>query len=230
MAIDGKEELGFILNPKRSRRYPVEVITDLDYADDIALIYHEIAQAKKLLNRVKSEAAKNGLYWNAKKTKMMRFKENSIIEIKSISGGSIEEVDNFKYLGGWMKCCQHDVKARKAQAWMACQKLKKIWNSSMSREIKIRLFLVTVKSMLLYNSEKWTLTSALTKSLDGAYTSMLRMAPNISWKQRVTNEELYSDLPKLSCKIRERRLRLAVYCVRHREEIASKLVLWQPLV
>ena len=43
MTIDGKEELGFILNPK-SRRYPAEVITDLDYAEDIALICYEIAQ------------------------------------------------------------------------------------------------------------------------------------------------------------------------------------------
>ena len=99
----------------------------------------------------------------------------------------------------------------------------------MSREIKIRLFLVTVESGLLYNSETWSLTSGLTKSLDGAYTRMLRMALNISWKQHVKNEELYGDLPKLSCKIRERRLRLAGHCVQHREEIASKLVMWQPL-
>ena len=99
----------------------------------------------------------------------------------------------------------------------------------MSREIKIRLFLVTVESVLLYNSETWALTSALTKSLDGANTRMLRMALNISWKQHVTNEELYGDLLKSNCKIRERRLRLAGHCVRHREEIASKLVLWQPL-
>ena len=149
MAIDSKEEFGFILNPKKRRRYPAEVITDLDYADDIALI----RQTKKFLNRVKSEAAKNGLYCNAKKTKMMRFNEDSINDLKSISGGFIEKVDNFKYLDGWMKCCQHDVKARKAQAWMACHKLKKSWKSLMSREIKIRLFLVTVKSVLLYNSE-----------------------------------------------------------------------------
>ena len=45
----------------------------------------------------------------------------------------------------------------------------------------------------------------------------------------MTNKELYGDLPKLSCKIRERRLRLAGHCVRHREDIALKLVLWQPL-
>ena len=71
----------------------------------------------------------------------------------------------------------------------------------MSRKIKIRTFLVTVESVLLYNSETWALTAALTKSLDGAYTRMLRMALNISWKQHVTDEKLYSDLPKLSCKI-----------------------------
>ena len=126
MAIDGKKELGFIFNPKKSHRYPAKVITDLDYAEDIALICHKIAQAKKPLNRVEPEAAKNGLYCNAKKTKMMGFNEDSINDMKSISGGFIKEVDNFKYLGGWMKCCQHDVKARKAQACMACHKLKKI--------------------------------------------------------------------------------------------------------
>ena len=54
---------------------------------------------------------------------MMRFNEDSSNDMKSISGGSIEEIDNFKYLGG-----------KKAQAWMACHKLKKIWKFSMSRE------------------------------------------------------------------------------------------------
>ena len=80
---------------------------------------------------------------------MMKFNEDSTNNMKSISGGSTEELDNFKYLGG----CQHDMKARKALAWMACLKLKKIWKSSMSRGMKSRLFLMTVESVLLYNSE-----------------------------------------------------------------------------
>ena len=57
MAIDGKEELGFILNPKRSRRYSAEVITELDYADDTPSC-HEIAEAKKLLNRMNPKLQK----------------------------------------------------------------------------------------------------------------------------------------------------------------------------
>ena len=59
------------------------------------------------------------------------------------------------------------------------------------------------------------------KSLDGVYTRMLRMALNVSWKQHITNEELYGDLPKVTSKIAMQRLKLAGHCVRHPEEIAS---------
>ena len=53
------------------------------------------------------------------------------------------------------------------------------------------------------------------------------MALNVSWRQHVTNEELYGNLPKISDKIIEKRLCLAGHCVRHPEEEASKLILWE---
>ena len=52
---------------------------------------------------------------------------------------------------------------------------------------------------------------------------------NVSWKQHMINEELYGDLPKVTTKIAIYRLRLAGHCVRHPEEIASQLILWQPV-
>ena len=57
---------------------------------------------------------------------------------------------------------------------------------------------------------------------------MLRTAMNISWRDHVTNKELYGSLPPLSIKVKERRMRLAGHCIRHPEEEASKVVLWQP--
>ena len=57
---------------------------------------------------------------------------------------------------------------------------------------------------------------------------MLRMALNISWKMHIFNEELYQNLPKVSQTIAQRSLRLAGHCVRHEEEIANQLVLWEP--
>ena len=54
------------------------------------------------------------------------------------------------------------------------------------------------------------------------------MALNVSWKQHMTNGELYGSLPYVSSKIAEQRLRLAGHCIRHPEEIANQLVLWEP--
>ena len=43
------------------------------FADDIALLSQEIAQAQELLSRVEMEASKIGLHINAKKTELMTF-------------------------------------------------------------------------------------------------------------------------------------------------------------
>ena len=70
----------------------------------------------------------------------------------------------------------------------------------------------------------WTLYAML----DGCYTRMLRSVKQIHWERHVTNLELYGGLPRVSTKIRARRLRLAGHCLRHDELAASKLVLWAP--
>ena len=120
------------------------------------------------------------------------------------------------------------MKTRKAQAWAACNKLSKIWKSDLKKNMKIRLFIATVESVFLYGSETWTLNKTTEKMINGAYTRMLRSAQNVSWRDHITNKELYGSLPMLSIKVQERRMRLAGHCIRHIEEEASKLVLWQP--
>ena len=80
----------------------------------------------------------------------------------------------------------------------------------------------------MYGSESWTLTKALTSRLDGLYTRLLRFALNISWRDHVTNEKLYASLPKLSDKLRSRRLGVAGHCVRHPEEASHHTILWEP--
>ena len=68
------------------------------------------------------------------------------------------------------------------------------------------MFIAACESVLLYGSETWTLTKAQEKSLDGTYTKMLRMVLGISWKDKVSNITLYGNLPRLSNKVRSRRL------------------------
>jgi len=103
-----------------------------------------------------------------------------------------------------------------------------IWKSNLSRELKIRLFTGIVESVLLYGCETWSINKTVEKKIDGVYTRLLRTALNISWRDHITNAVVYGKLPKVSSKVRERRMRLAGHCVRHEDEPASKLILWQP--
>ena len=105
-----------------------------------------------------------------------------------------------------------------------------MWKSDLWKDLKIRLFTATVESVLLYGSETWTMTKRLTKIVDGCYTRMLRMALNINQcMMRITNSELYGNLPKVSSKVAHRRLRLAGHAQRHPELTLHSVLLWEPL-
>ena len=66
------------------------------------------------------------------------------------------------------------------------------------------------------------------KRLDGYYTSLLRYVLGISWKDHISNETLYDNLPKITAKIKQRRLKLVGHCQRHPEEMAHHVLFWTP--
>ena len=64
-------EEGFTLEQRKSRRIGPKNITDVNFADDIALLSEDIRTATELLHRVECAAAKTGLFKNVGKTKVM---------------------------------------------------------------------------------------------------------------------------------------------------------------
>lgn len=220
-------EAGFTLTPARSRLLKADKVSDTEFADDISLIADSIQDVQKLLSEVEHEAASVGLRLNETKTKCMVINIDNPDPLHAASGDIIERVDNFLYLGACLKDSETDIKVRKAKAWAACHKLKKIWNSNLRKGLKIRLFTATVESVLFYGSETWTITKRLEKMIDGSYTRMLRMALGVSWEQHMTNVELYGSLSKAISKIAERRQRLSGHIHRHPKLTAHKLLFWQ---
>ena len=94
----------------------------------------------------------------------------------------------------------------------------------MSRDVKLSFFKATVESVLLHAGETWTLTPTLvTKSLNGCYTRMLRVALNVFWQSHTSSEYLYGDLPRVGDKVATRGTE-----TRHPYLPAHKLVLWEP--
>ena len=57
----------FKLAKERSRRYPIQTITDANYTNDIALLANFPTQAETLLHSLEQAAAGIGLHVNADK-------------------------------------------------------------------------------------------------------------------------------------------------------------------
>ena len=125
-AIGGhEEEFGFEITKKQSRRHSATILTDLSYADDIALVSQEVEQAQLMLTNIEIEVAKIGLHINAKKTEIMSFNYNTPVNIELENCTAIVNVvNNFKYLGAWMLSSQKDFEIRKALSWSAIHKMK----------------------------------------------------------------------------------------------------------
>ena len=217
---------GLTLRRRRSRRHPAEVIADLDYADDIALLENSIEAAQDLLIRVERACKDVGLYLNAPKTKYMHLNPSTNIHLVASDGSEIELVNDFKYLGGYTDS-GHDMDVRIAQSWSALNSLQKVWKAPIQRDTKTKVFQACIETILLYGSDSWTLNAVRRKRLNGTYTRMLRAAYNISWRRHPTNRFLYGSLPRITDVVRRRRLALAGHVTRHNEP-AGKLLLWTP--
>ena len=90
---------------------------------------------------------------------------------------SIDNDYRFKYLGTVFSADaqqSHDIKARVAQAFTRCGKLRHVLDSPrLSVDLKIRLYKAAVCSILTYGCETWRLTPPVIRRLNGANSKML---------------------------------------------------------
>ena len=151
------------LTQKRSKRYPAKVITDADYADDIAILANAPAQAETLLHSLERAAAGIGHHVNAHKTEYMCFNQTS--DISKLGGSSLKLVDKFTYLGSSVSSNKKDIDTRLTKAWRAIDKLSVIWKSDLTDKMKRSFFQAAVVSILLYRCTTWTLTKRIEKKV-----------------------------------------------------------------
>ena len=110
-------ENGFKLAKSRSRRYLAQVITDADYAYDIAILANTPAQTESLLHSLERAAAGICLLVNTDKSKYMGF--NHRPDISTLKGDPLKVVDKFTYLGNSVSSTEKDINTRQAKAWTA---------------------------------------------------------------------------------------------------------------
>ena len=145
-SLDNNRDIGFPLTERKSRRYPLEQITDTDYADDIAVTSNTLKYTNTLLMKIESAAKEIGLSINTDKTEYININQNNNMQMKSICGSVINEVEYFKYLGSYIRSTKRDVNIRISKAWAALNSMNIIWYSNLSTRLKINLFRAAVES------------------------------------------------------------------------------------
>ena len=228
VALDEEPSLGLMIKKGTTSRHPSKYLTDLGFADDITLFSDSEDKAQAMLSSIERVALRVGLRINRLKTEFIlvgRWDAGPVVI--NLASGPIKQVDDFKYLGSWLRDSMKDFKVREALAWKACTRLAKIWKSKVvTKAVKLKLFQACVETTLLYNAVTWTMTEALQKALDGRYTLMLRYCMGFTWRDKVTNADLYGTLPKVSKRLLERKLRFAAHCARATDQPVSELLFW----
>jgi hypothetical protein len=169
-------------------------ITDLVYADDVVFLTDTAQQAQNILTDLQANANTLGLTINAKKTKFL-FNGTSQTQLL-VDGEPIERVELFKYLGSnidsKLVAASNDIKSRIGNATTAFASLKKaLWNQSdVTITTKMRIFNASIRSILLYGAESWTLLKSDINLLERFQLKCLRNILHISLRDKWKTEEV----------------------------------------
>jgi exonuclease III len=220
---------------RSTTRQPDYKVNDLNFADDVSLLENEAFKAQQQLDALQAKARTTGLEINVKKTEQMRLNqpEGAPAPNLVIDGEEIAIVEDFKYLGSYVKSTEHDIEVRIGLAWGAFAKLKTILRSPMTKlHRKIRIFQAACVSILLYGCESWILTNTLSDKLDTFATKCYRIMLDIRLSKdfHMTNDELYKRVGQIpiSETIRERQLKFTGHCLRMAaDEPAHRFIVYE---
>ena len=138
-------------------------VTNLRYADDVALLAGCAEELQELLNRIREASGERGLKLNVDKTKVMLLDKNNNEEDFEITleEETVEVVKEFKYSGALITNNYDDTKEirrRIAISKNATISLNKIWkDKSVSKNTKIRMLRSIVFAIATYGSECWAM-------------------------------------------------------------------------
>lgn len=210
------------------------VITDADFADDLAILADSMEQLLEALRILREEAAKVGLQINWTKTKIMAIDPSSPAANPSVSldsTTSIEVVQRFTYLGSIISSdgsLLSELQARISKASSAMGRLNRhLWRKpNISRTTKLRIFNALVGSVMLYGAETWQASAATLKAIDVFQSKSLRRIEGLRWFDFVSNEKLLqlTKQSRFSTQAAERTLRWFGHLLRMPPHIPAKTI------
>lgn len=209
---------------------PEYIFSDLDYADDVALMDASISRLVASLDHVETEASHLGLHVSWPKTKLQRLgAANNATNTADtvVRGRRVEVVSEFTYLGSTLSTderCTPDVTRRIGLAASAMRSFHILWRQKQVKlSTKLRLYQTCILSILLYGSETWSLQTRDSQRLQSFHMRCQRQILCIRWSDFVQNSTISArtGLSSLTDMIASRRLALFGHVARMHNDIPA---------
>jgi hypothetical protein len=169
-------------------------IAEIRFADDQAIIADSEEGLRRIMNELDTTAEKYNMKINLKKTKVMQISKYGISNLDiQIRGKRLEQVVRFTYLGTIIQADggnEEEIKARLAMGRLAFEKRKELLSKGLDTKIKNRIIKTFVWSTAMYACETWTLKESDRKKIEAFEMWIWRRSQGISWRDRITNEEV----------------------------------------
>ena len=225
-------QYGFKSHPKSGSRNPEKSISDLEFADDAALLDDELRKAELHLQALNDNSLPTGLIINTDKTAFMNLADKQTIKL---NGKDLETVDDFKYLGSYIISTNKDLKFRKSLAWSAFWRMKKIWYNKtyIKPKLKLSIFNTTCVPILLYGCESWILNEKHQKDINSFATSCYRVMMGIKRTDHVSNIDTLKMIKsdQLYKKVIKRQLEFIGHILRLPDDEPAKVyALYEPSI
>ena len=174
------------------------IISNLRFADDIAALAEEEDDLQETVNQIAQESSRMGLRINVEKTEVQHVGKSSKVININIDDKPLKQVENFIYLGGNMSedaSVEQDVRRMIGLATGVMQSLNKIWqNRGIGQVTKVKIYETLVLSVLLYNSETWTMKESTKNYVRVFEMGCLRKILGISRRDHIRNSDIRSTL------------------------------------
>ena len=109
-----------------------------------------------------------------------------------VDGGTLEEVEQFCYLGNILDSeagVEREVRARVAAAWRNWWVLSSLFgNKGIPLKSRGKVYEACIRSILLYGAETWALTDRLMKVLRGCDRKMLRYMAGVRMMDPISSK------------------------------------------
>ena len=210
-------------------------LTDLDFADDLALLDHLCYSMQGLTDKLKESAGRVGLRISDTKTKIQKFLNLPDDSDIVLNNTPLEDVDSFQYLGSTVSRSgdiDREITSRIGKGSAVFRSMQRVWSSkSFSRKIKLRLYNSIVLKTVLHACETWKSTKKIQCQLDVFHMRCLRRILNISLRDRITNETILrmANSRRLSETIADSRIQFTGHLLRlPQSRYARTAVDWIP--